>query len=175
MASKRGARETPSYVADRIRQPAPLGCNVIPGSTPVVAFGDPQHARVATLGLNPSRIEFEERGVELDGPNRRFETLRSLGMATLKDANDTTFARVWGRCTSYFHGNPYRWFDRLEDALAGVGASYFDDSACHLDLTQWATDPTWGKLTSKARQHLVAEDSDFLLTQCGPSPSVCSY
>ena len=33
----------------------------------MVAFGDPSTARVATLGLNPSRIEFEVDGVELDG------------------------------------------------------------------------------------------------------------
>ena len=36
-----------------------IGCHVIAGSTPVVAFGDVRRARVATLGLNPSRAEFE--------------------------------------------------------------------------------------------------------------------
>jgi hypothetical protein len=27
-----------------------------------------------------------------------------------------------------------------------AGVSYFDRSACHLDLVQWATDPVWGRL-----------------------------
>jgi hypothetical protein len=71
--------DVPKYVAARIRGGAPQNCNVLPGSTPVVAFGDPRSSPVATLGLNPSRIEFEEDGVELDGHLRRFETLRSLG------------------------------------------------------------------------------------------------
>jgi hypothetical protein len=50
------------------------------------------------------------------------------------------------RCNSYFHGNPYSWFARLEEVLQAIGASYYEDTACHLDLTQWATDPTWNGL-----------------------------
>lgn len=160
----------PAYVAARIRQPPPADCDVLAGSTPVVAFGDPRRARVATLGLNPSRAEFEEGGIELEGPRRRFETLRSLGVTTLEDAHDSVIDRVWERCNGYFHGNPYRWFDRLEEVLNAVGASYFDESACHLDLSQWATDPTWGGLTSEARQRLTAKDSAFLLTQLQAEP-----
>src|SRR5437870_2009560 len=28
--------------------------------------------------------------------------------------------------------------------------SYFSDTACHLDLSQWATDPTWNGLSHSA-------------------------
>ena len=94
----------PSYVQRRIRTPRPEGCNVLPGSTPVVAFGDPSRARVATLGLNPSRIEVEVDGVELDGDERRFETLRSLGVESLEGAPSAIVERVLARCNDYFAG-----------------------------------------------------------------------
>jgi len=156
----------PAYVGERIKRVPPADCDVMPTSTPVVSFGDPGGARVATLGLNPSRIEFEERGVELDGRLRRFETLKSLGLASLADAPDDLVDRVWQRCASYFDGNPYmKWFSRLEEMLGGVGASYLDGSACHLDLSQWATDPTWNGLQPTARARLVSEDVPFLKEQ----------
>jgi len=168
LASERD--RVPPYVAARIRRPPPSDCRVLPGSTPVVAFGDPHSARVATLGLNPSRIEFEVKGVELDGQARRFETLRSLGVDSLTDADADVIERVWRRCNGYFHGNPYRWFNRLEEMLHPIGASYYDGSACHLDLTQWATDPTWGKLAPRERERLVADDADFLRQQLRTEP-----
>lgn len=160
-----GTLTVPRYVEDRIRRPAPEGCFVVPASTPVVAFGNPGVARVATLGLNPSRIEFEIKGVELDGPARRFETLRSLGLKSLLEAPPDAIERVWWRCTHYFHGNPYSWFQRLEEMLKAVGASYFANTACHLDLTQWATDPTWTKLGRRIQERLVADDVEFLRAQ----------
>jgi hypothetical protein len=131
----------------------------------VVAFGNPGLARVATLGLNPSRIEFEVKGVELDGRARRFETLGALGLKSLLDAPPSAIERVWWRCTNSFHGNPYSWFQRLEEMLKAVGASYFENTACHLDLTQWATDPTWTGLGRPIRERLVAEDAEFLRAQ----------
>ena len=156
----------PSYVERRIRRPEPEDCNVLPGSTPVVAFGDPSTARVATLGLNPSRIEFEVDGVELDGTKRRFETLRSLGIESLEDAQTATIERVLARCNDYFAGNPYRrWFDQLEPILNAVQVSYYDGSACHLDLSQWATDPTWNELDGGIRQRLIADGAPFLAEQ----------
>ncbi|MGO9148299.1 MAG: hypothetical protein ACLQEG_17055 [Acidimicrobiales bacterium] len=157
--------DIPPYVVDRIRRSPPLDCYVLPGSTPVVAFGDVRRAHVATLGLNPSRIEFKQRGAELDGPVRRFETLRSLGVEHLQDAPDSVVFRVWYRCNQYFHGNPYSWFSRLEEVLNVLGSSYFADTACHLDLSQWATDPTWNGLPVEARERLISEDAGFLLTQ----------
>ena len=44
-------------------------------------------ARVATLGLNPSRQEFLNRkGKLLRGPERRFATLEALGVESLQHA-----------------------------------------------------------------------------------------
>ena len=65
-----------------VRREAPVA-EVVPGSTPVVAFGDPFVATVATLGINPSLREFLNGGQFLDGPSRRLATLRSLGAESL--------------------------------------------------------------------------------------------
>jgi hypothetical protein len=170
MADAALTSSVPPYIEERIRRPAPDGCFVLPGSTPVVAFGNPHHARVATLGLNPSRVEFEVKGVELHGAARRFETLGALGVSRLVDAPKGAIERVWLRCNNYFHGNPYSWFRRLEEPLNAVGASYFEDTACHLDLTQWATDPTWNGLGRRVQERLVGEDADFLREQLRAEP-----
>jgi hypothetical protein len=156
----------PDYIEQRLRHEPPANCKIIERTTPIISFGDVAHARVATLGLNPSRREFYEHGSELDGPKRRFETLDSLGVPSLVDASGEHLERVIGRCYSYFHGYPYRdWFDQLEAVLRPIGVSYYDQSACHLDLSQWATDPTWGRLSSNVQATLMAEDAPFLRRQ----------
>jgi hypothetical protein len=72
----------PAYVEARIRQRPLARVRVLPGSTPVVAFGDVRKATVATLGLNPSKYAFlDHRGDEREGGERRLETLKSLGKA----------------------------------------------------------------------------------------------
>lgn len=97
----------PNYIARRLRMPAPAHCAMVPGSTPVIAFGDPRTARVATLGLNPSRREILDRhGRELDGPQRRLETLRSLGGDDLATAPDSVLEHAFSACCRYFQGNP---------------------------------------------------------------------
>lgn len=154
------------YVAQRIRRPAPEGCAVVAGSTPVVAFGDPATSRVATIGLNPSRVEFCLDGQLLDGPQRRLATLESLGLETIGDANSETIGRIVGACRRYFWRRPYRgWFSQLDAVLRGVGYSYFDGTACHLDLVQWATDPTWAKLEGLQRRRLLDDGVPFLAEQ----------
>lgn len=152
------------YIIDRLRAPYPAAC-IVPGSTPVLSFGDPSKAVVATLGLNPSRQEFlDPIGRELTGIARRFETLSSLGVSNLSSASDAILQRVVNACNGYFQTNPYRrWFDQLEPVLQSVGASYYDGSACHLDLVQWATDPVWSKIPDRAtRNRMLNEDAIFL-------------
>ena len=93
----------PQYIAERVRRPAPSNAPVMPGSTPVVAFGDPHTSRVATLGLNPSKVEFLDRdGLMLTGDNRRLETLASLGCADLTSAPDSLVEQVLAGCNGYF-------------------------------------------------------------------------
>nr|BAM62548.1 putative uncharacterized protein 6 [uncultured microorganism] len=154
------------YVIARLRRPLPAEY-VVRGSTPVLSFGNALDATVATLGLNPSRREFLDRnGRLLSGTARRLETLRSLGVPNLVSVSQSTLRRVINGCNNYFTVNPYRWFDQPESTLQSVGASYYDGSACHLDLVQWATDPTWGKIPNRTiRNRLLKEDAAFLREQ----------
>lgn len=158
----------PDYIDRRIRRPIPLDASVVAGSTPVVSFGNSRTATVATLGLNPSRVEFLDRnGNELAGDDRRLATHSSLGTANLAKAPTHVVAQVLADCNDYFNRNPYRrWFDQLEIVLNGCGTSYYNGTACHLDLVQWATDPTWGRLQSKlVRRQLLDADAAFLTEQ----------
>jgi hypothetical protein len=157
----------PAYIEARIRRSSSEGTYVVPASTPVVSFGDARNARVATLGLNPSRMEFtDDAGVFLEGNQRRLATHASLGLSDLTTASRHVVFQVLEDCNRYFQRQPYRqWFDKLEPILAACGASYYDGTACHLDLVQWATNPTWRKLSLSVRKTLIAEDAAFLTSQ----------
>lgn len=121
----------------------PLNPAIVAGSTPVVFFGDISKSSVATLGINPSKNEFQINGKELTGNLRRFETLSSLGAINLASLTTNQVDRVIESCTNYFTINPYRrWFDQLEsNILQKLSASFYSGTACHLDIVQWATDP----------------------------------
>ena len=132
----------------------------MPGSTPVVAFGDPSRAEVATLGIYPSRVEFAADGFLLTGAERRLATLDSLGVRSLDRLSEARVAEVVADCAAYFSRNPYRgWFDALDELLrAAADASYYDGTACHLDLVQWATDPVRSGITDRAVRQALLDD-----------------
>ena len=158
----------PQELADRIRRPLPPDCSVVPGSLPVVAQGDPNTARVATLTVNPSKLEFTTpKGIWLPPQYRRVESLRSLDVEDAGALTDEQVDAVVGRCYGYFKANPNRpAFAALNDLLTAVGAgSYYDGTACHLHLAQWATNPVWSGLASAVREQLVAADVEFLRWQ----------
>jgi hypothetical protein len=158
--------DIPEYIEKRIRKQIPKDCCVVPNSTPVVSFGDVRTARVATLGLNPSRAEFYKKGKLLEGSDRRLETLVSLGLENLDLVPQEAVIKVWEGCNNYFQNRPYwRWFLILECMLNRIGSSYMDGDACHLDLVQWATDPVWSGL--KNNEHtlkLLNSDWEFFTT-----------
>ncbi|MGH8930030.1 MAG: hypothetical protein ACRDZO_05180 [Egibacteraceae bacterium] len=157
-----------SYIAARIRTDPPDGLHVVPGSTPVVAFGDLERADIATLGINPSSQEFlDSSGHLLSGDRRRLATMESLRAQRLVDLTDEQTAQVYEDCAVYFHRNPYRrFFDKLDEILQkGLARSYYSGSACHLDLVQWATHPVWSGLDGRVRRQLLEADSGFLGAQ----------
>jgi hypothetical protein len=169
LPKSKNAHGIPDYIVQRVRQPIPVNSGVVFGSTPVLSFGNAQCATVATLGLNPSVREFlDMNGEEWTDELRRLATCRSLGIKDLSLASEKTIRQVVEDCNDYFHRKPYKkWFDQLEVILKTVGASYYDDSsACHLDLVQWATEPTWGHLKPPhIRTQLLGSDGPFLLQQ----------
>lgn len=157
----------PAYIEARIRQPIPADSFVVANSTPVLAFGRMREARVASVGLNPSKNEFLGRnGNLLVGAEQRLATLPDLGVTRLTDAPASTMSAVFAACNGYFARNPYRrWFDQLERVLLPLGASFYAGSACHLDLVQWATNPVWRALPRTVIARLVAADREFLRHQ----------
>ena len=157
----------PRFIQDRLRERPPLNCGVVPDSTPVISFGNPETARVATLGLNPSKNEFlDDSGEFLAESERRFETLKSLRRKSLEEADYATLKVVVESGNAYFQRNPYeKWFRPLDEIVQKAGASFFEGTACHLDLVQWATDPVWRKLSRANRRDLLERDVGFLMQQ----------
>lgn len=156
--------DVPDWIVDRVRTPPPADCSVVPLSTPVVCFGDQQAASVATLGINPSWRQFaDDDGHLLTGDRERLTALSDFGVSDPRDLSRDDVAEIVLACTDYFDHAPYwRWFAPLEALLTGVGASYLDRSACHLDLVQWATLPVWSKLSDDVRARLLDADAAFL-------------
>ena len=157
----------PVHLLERALRSPDLGLGVVPGSTPVVAFGDPVQSWVATLGINPSSGEFlDVTGSLLDGSERRLATLRSLGVDRYEDLTADHAEAIVDDCASYFDRRPYRWFTPLNDLIhEALGVSFAARSACHLDLVQWATRPLWGELPADVQDELLRQDVGFLRTQ----------
>lgn len=142
---------------------------VISWGCPVPVFGNLNRSTIATLGINPSNLEFvDEQGNELEGEARRFHTLNSLGLASWRSADATHLRVLLQSFDEYFDRNPYdRWFKKLDAVLSGAGATFYGESrvslpnfaldrfACHLDLVPYATRSKWTDLTSRQRESLL--------------------
>ena len=141
---------------------------IVKYSTPVVSFGYPIGARVATLGINPSSNEFQIGNGNkdpLESSEKRLVDTQVLGLDNVKSLSRDQAIKVVNGCYSYFSNKPYKWFDDLEEyALRPAGYSYKNGSACHLDLVQWATDPVWQneKMSKSKRKILLDSDKEFL-------------
>ena len=164
----------------------PRDCDVVYGSTPVVSFGDFTKAKVATIGINPSSLEFMDKsnsatsnGLLPEG-KKRLADAETIGLISEDPYDDDTgeylmgssgAKEIWDKCRDYFiNPNPYwSWFSDLETVLSGLSVSYKDSSACHLDISPWATDPVFRDLTLEQRGRLLLGESDFLEWQIAKS------
>ena len=149
---------------------------LVPFSTPVVSFGNPQTAEMVTVGINPSSLEFlEGKKVKklLKPESKRLIDTEILNLKSPKSLSKEEAISVITGCYQYFDKNPYEWFNHLEKyANNYFGYSYFrkegerQSSAAHLDLVQWATDPVWGGINNlTTRQNLLKSDVSFLRYQ----------
>lgn len=159
-------KDTLFAVLERFEQPDLRAADVIPWGSPVLSFGDPDRARIATLGLNPSNREFvDENGIELAPRMRRFHTLSSLGIRRWSDVATMHVNRILDSFRSYFRTNPYdRWFRVLDQLLSATSLSFYHPvrHACHLDLVPFATSRKWTELSSAQRAILLRTSGDTL-------------
>lgn len=148
---------------------------VVRPAAPIPFFGEVQAyraspVRIVTVGLNPSDIEFVEKGRPAD----RFDI--AAGLAS-PDGLEATLSGC-------FEMRPYRaWFANFESVLNGAGASYFRSDrhpcrALHLDVcSPIATDPTWSHLTRAQKAKLTVEGNAIfaeLLQHLAPDMVIAS-
>jgi hypothetical protein len=161
---------------ERLSEKPPENCTVVEGSTPIIAFGRFRSARVASVSLNPSWAEFNPVR-----DNYRFHTLETLGVNSYSDITDKHMNQIVDYCERYFeryYTSGIRtskknliyykpWFNPMEKMMNDIcGVSYLDGSACHLDISQWATNIVWGKLSDIQREAIVGnKDLELLRMQ----------
>lgn len=149
---------------DRLRRSP--SASTVPGTLPVLFFGDLFKAEVATVGLNPSDQEYLSKdGALLASAAQRFATLHSLraeGRPSLSD-DQCAEAVEWMR-DYYEEGKPVygSWFNSLSRVVEGFGASFRNRSSAHLDLIQESTSPVWSELDRADREALLKQDLPFL-------------
>lgn len=146
---------------------------VVKDSIPIPYFGDVRAflkspLKVVTAALNPSNIEFEERGKRCN----RFSAPVS-GLEQLEE-----------ELCQYFKGSPYRWFGNFEPVLNGLGASYggkmgcAENTALHLDMcSPIATQKKWSDLSRKEKRYLMPTGREIfeeLIKEIKPDIAVMS-
>jgi len=153
-----------ALLLNRLREPNLVRNGVLPWAAPIPVFGNISRAKVATVGLNPSDLEFiDQTGSELTDGSRRFHTLSSLQLSEWVDADARQIELMLESCFLYFTRNPYnRWFRPLDKIMSSTPFSLYRSGACHLDLVPYATSPTWGKLSPQQRRKLLAINADIL-------------
>jgi hypothetical protein len=163
--------EIEERVIERAMATYPAIPQIVEFSTPVVSFGYPKTAKVATLGINPSSNEFQIGNGNknpLPSSKKRLVDTEVLGVSKPLGLNRAAAIQVIEGCYSYFKNNPYEWFDDLQQyALTPTGTSFQNGSACHLDIVQWATDPVWQdkKMPKNIKKLLLDSDKEFLKYQ----------
>jgi hypothetical protein len=167
----------PTQCCDRLRR-SPSRSSV-PGSLPVLFFGDLFNAKIATVGINPSFREYLDRqGSELTGTCRRFETLSSLGAVDRASLTDSQCFRAVATMRSYFQPDKpvYDWFQPLQFVLRAMDLRYEFGELAHLDLVQEATRPTWSDLMKEEPLEPASplrSDEAFLRWQLEAFPLRC--
>jgi hypothetical protein len=155
---------------ERIRANRPAFKEIVAASYPVTSFGDPERARVLTVGINPSIDEFHSRKQGrpvLEPGKKRFVDAETLDLKPGTPLTEEAAKIVLEGNKKYFSGasaNPYSWFKSLAlYTLEPIGASYHQGTAAHVDLVQWATDPVWSLIyDGDVGKSLIKSDIEFL-------------
>ncbi len=145
----------PEYAQLRVAQKPPDGCCIPVGAAPTIAYGDPDKARVATIGLNP-------------GHGHQREARRGGKPTVDPNAKESKYGYDYFEVRRDTPG----FFNPLEQVIVACGASYLDGSACHLDLAQWPTSKRWRDLPPGAKAKLLDDGAPFVRRQLQESPNI---
>ncbi|WP_294912611.1 hypothetical protein [Tatumella sp. UBA2305] len=139
---------------------------IIDYASPIPVFGRISLSKIATLGLNPSDKEFNDRNHnEILGHKRRFNTLNSLNISNWQNLDEKSIHMIAESCEEYFERNPYNsWFKPLDNLISDSGFSYYGkySNACHLDLIPFATYKKWSSLEKASKDFLLRDLSPHL-------------
>lgn len=149
-----------SQILEYIKQPIPQNENmkIVEHSVPVPFFGNIERARVATISINPSNLEFEDKsGNLLQMPHKRFADRVFLSEKDTDTLSENHAKGVYESLCGYFRNKPYKtWFDRLEKNVEEIlGGSYYDGTMVHLDIYPWATKKKWSKLRAAEKKQAL--------------------
>jgi hypothetical protein len=89
-----------SEVLKRILQPEPKQF-LVPGSTPVISFGDFTTANLLTLSINPSSNEFRTGSRLLPVEKKRLVDKELLGITNEEPIREFHAERIWDGCRDY--------------------------------------------------------------------------
>lgn len=151
-------------ILERILRPEE-SCFIVPGSTPVISFGDFTEAKTLTVSINPSSLEFSTKGKLLPPKEKRLIDKESLNLGLSTPLQEEHADLIWNGCKNYFKGNPYLWFQSLETLLSSIDLSFYNGKSAHVDLVQWATFPAWNQIPIAVQRDFIANDLDFLKYQ----------
>jgi hypothetical protein len=161
-------------IDERIKLPIPPDLKITPRSTPVIWFGNYEQAKVCSISINPSDIEFyrHPRGQEnytipenlLSNSEARLCSREELKRRDSDPLDDKDVIKIKKYCNNYFNKNPYkRWFRPFEYFLNKIGGYSYNEGTCvHLDMVQWATTPTWSGLLDGVQERHIENDLPIL-------------
>ena len=154
--------ELKQQILNYIKQPIPQNDKmpIVERSIPIPFFGDIENARVATISINPSFREFQDKNKNLlKLSEKRFVDREDLAIQDTDTLNDLQANLVYDSLLNYFNEDhkPYKsWFNWL-DKYAGnmLKASYYNGSMVHLDIYPWATKEKWSDLDEIYRERAL--------------------
>ena len=157
-------QEIKKQILEYIKQPIPQNAAmpIVEKSIPVPFFGDIEKARIVTISLNPSNLEFENKWGLLSKSKKRFVDRDLLGVEDSSTLDETQANQVYDSLKNYFHNsNAYTdWFDKLEEFAGKIfHSSYYDGSMVNMDIYPWATQQKWKDLRSKDKNRALREYS----------------
>ncbi len=164
-----------SQILNFIKQPIPQDIDIVKKSIPVPFFGNIEKARVATISINPSNKEFEDKNHKtLIKSKKRFSDREILNATDNDVLNDEQRLTVFDSLINYFNQknnnyyHPYKtWFNWLDRYVGDMfGCSYYDGTMVNLDIYPWATAIKWGNIDPKTKDNILKQYSllkDILL------------